>query len=128
MLASLLGYPVDRIAKTLLLKSRNPSPSEPVRFFVGTLSVNARIDLVRFASALKFSPLSLASFGELASLLDYPPLGVSPLGVPGLPVFLDRGLLQFETVLVGAGIAGVEVEIAPRHLIDLSAATVTNLR
>ncbi len=108
----------------MLLRTSADVSSDPARFCVATLPVNHRIEMGLLAARLCARRLTVASAAELTTLLDYPPRGVSPLGVSGIPVFMDRELEEFETVLVGSGIAGVEVEIAPRDLIAVTGATV----
>jgi Cys-tRNA(Pro)/Cys-tRNA(Cys) deacylase len=61
---------------------------------------------------------------KLQQKIGYPPNGVSPLGVEEFPIFLDEDLMILETVLIGAGETGVEIEIAPVDLQLLTKAIV----
>lgn len=75
------------------------------------------------AGSLQCGRLQIASKNDLSGILGYPPKGVSPFGV-SCPVYVDRGIMAFETILVGGGEAGVEIEITPEVLVKATAAKV----
>jgi len=58
----------------------------------------------------------------LAEQLGYPPNGVSPIGAGELPVLMDEQVFAHQTITVGGGEAGVEVEVDPQALANMSAA------
>lgn len=115
--AAALGYDVSRIAKTLLVRSI----AGDVHALV-VAPMGKRIDFRGVASLLGVKRVEVASGADLASLTGYPEKGVSPLGVPDLQVLMDEGLLAFSTILVGAGEAGVEIEIRPADLAGITGA------
>ena len=117
-----LGYELARITKTLLVRSTAGAP-----FALAVASMGTRMQFSALANQLGVKRVETASTSELASLTDYPPNGVSPLGVEGIKVFVDSGLLNFSTILIGAGVAGVEIEIAPQDLIAAAGATYLRL-
>ncbi len=53
---------------------------------------------------------------ELAQVLNYPATGVSLITHGSMPVFIDQGLTSYPTVLTGAGVVGVEIQISPQVL------------
>jgi Cys-tRNA(Pro)/Cys-tRNA(Cys) deacylase len=110
--ARVLGYERARITKTLLLKGAGSGGA----YCLAVLPAGVRANLAVAARHMGVSRCSMASEGELARVLDYPRQGVSPLGGEGLRVLLDTALAVWPTVLVGAGTAGVEIEIAPEEL------------
>jgi Cys-tRNA(Pro)/Cys-tRNA(Cys) deacylase len=114
--ARALGYEPGRITKTLLLKAAGGGG-----FCLAVLPASARADLGVAAARMGAGRCSMASAGELAQMLDYPPMGVSPLGTRGMRVLLDASLAAWPTVLVGAGTVGVEIEIEPEELRRLTA-------
>jgi Cys-tRNA(Pro)/Cys-tRNA(Cys) deacylase len=120
--AKALGYVPERVAKTILLRNQARS-----FFCLATLSAHYRLNFGAVAERAQSGRLELASAEELKRALDYPPLSVSPLGADGLSVFVDSSLTEFETVLVGAGTVGEELEIAPGHLVSVAGATVASL-
>ena len=110
-LADALGYDVDRITKTLLVKCMSPDG-----FCLAVLPVSSRADLAVVADRMRAKRCILAKREELKQCLDYPPMGVSPLASGGIRVLLDQRLRSFETILVGGGAAGVEIEISTTEL------------
>ena len=118
--AAALGYAPERIAKALLVRCRGPGDV----FALVVVPAPARVDLAAVAGWMGCPRVELAGKQELAERLGYPPTGVSPLGARGVPVLMDRGLLEFPTVLVGGGAVGVEIELAPRHLREAAEAEV----
>lgn len=121
-MAEALGYPVARITKSLLVRTSDGRTDHAV----AVLSAGDRADWSRLAAALSARRVEMAPREDLENVLDYPPQGVSPIGADRLPVVLERRLLGFETVLVGAGVAGVEVEMDTADLQRITAAVVAD--
>jgi Cys-tRNA(Pro)/Cys-tRNA(Cys) deacylase len=117
--ARVLGYPIERIAKSVLLRSQSSQ-----EFVLAVCSVSKKFDLTAIAKLFHTARLELATAGELLEKTGYPPTGVSPVGVEPIPVVVDQGLLAYETALIGGGVVGVEIEIAPRGVIACSKAIV----
>lgn len=120
--ATALGYDLERVAKTILLRNQVRTV-----YCLATLPANYRLNLRAVAEGLESGHLELASAEELKSLLDYPPMSVSPLGAGKIAVFIDQKLKEFETILIGAGAVGVEIEIPPAHVIDLARARIMDI-
>jgi Cys-tRNA(Pro)/Cys-tRNA(Cys) deacylase len=121
--ASALGYPVERIAKTLFLCS----PDRQV-YAAAVCSVSRRLDFKSAAAAIGVSKVEVASVEDLAAKTGYPRNGVSPLGLAdGIAVVVDRPLLDYPSILIGGGAAAVEVEIAPADLVRISGAAVASI-
>jgi Cys-tRNA(Pro)/Cys-tRNA(Cys) deacylase len=120
--AKALGYASERVAKTILLRNQARS-----LFCLATLPAEYRLNFGAVAERARSGRLELASAEDLKQALDYPPLSVSPLGAGELAVFVDSKLTEFETVLVGAGAIGEELEIAPGDLISVASAAVAIL-
>ena len=117
--ANALGCDLGRITKTLFIKG-----DVPEKYGVAVCSTNKRVDFALLARELKCKRVQVAKREELQEKIGYPPTGVSPLGVDEFPVFLDEGLFDFKTVMIGAGQVGVEIEIAPNDLQSLTKAVV----
>jgi len=117
--ANALGYDLSRIAKTLFLKGDGPD-----RYGLAVCSINKKVDFALLASEMQCKRVQVAKREALQASLGYPPNGVSPLGVEEFPIFLDQAVMGLETVLVGAGEVGVEIEIAPADLVLLTRAVV----
>jgi len=115
--ARALGYPIERITKSLFLRCRCHG-----KYFVVVCPVNKRLHFARLAVLVGCKRLELASPEELAILLGYPSKGVPPVAVGSTQVLMDEQLLEHETVLAAAGEVEVEVEIAPAALRKVSRA------
>ena len=120
--AAAAGAEARQILKTVLVAERSPGPAarlaEPEgRYAAAVLSFERRIALPVLAAAMGWRACEMARPEELEAVTGYPRFGVSPLGLP-CPVFVDAGLLDLPAVFVGAGAAGVELELAPRVLIE----------
>ena len=100
--ANALGYDIARITKTLLLRC-----TEQTAYVLAICSVPKKVNLALVAAHLECKRMELATPANLDELLGYPPTGVSPL--------------------IGAGVAGVELELAPHLLRDLTDAVVLPL-
>jgi prolyl-tRNA editing enzyme YbaK/EbsC (Cys-tRNA(Pro) deacylase) len=115
--ADALGYAVARISKTLFVRCRDEE-----RFFLLVCGMDKRANLRGIAQRLGAGRLEMASLAELQQRVGYPPTSVTPIAVDGIPVFIDETLLQHATVLAGAGVPRVEIEIAPGDLVALCGA------
>lgn len=120
--ARALGYDVVRITKTLLLRA-----TDREEFCLVVLASDKNTDLAKVAQLLGVSRVQMAKAEELADVLGYPPTGVSPLGAGSIPVLIDMGIMGFPTVLVGGGEVGVEIEISPQALEEVTQGTVVPL-
>lgn len=120
--AKALGYPLERITKTVFLRSQDSLVS-----MLAVCSVNRKLDLPTLADIVGCKRLELASRTELANQLDYPPTGVSPLGVATIPIFMDNNLFELTSLLVGSGMVAVEIEIAPGDLQKLTNAAIKKI-
>ncbi|HET8846102.1 MAG TPA: YbaK/EbsC family protein, partial [Ktedonobacteraceae bacterium] len=103
--AHALGRPLEHITKSVFFRV------EPTKTFsLAISSVNRKINMKQFAALAGGKRVQLASEDELKQFTDYPSRGVSPLGLDTIPVFLDKTLLDFSTILIGGGEIGVEIE------------------
>ena len=117
--AMALKYSIQRISKTLFLRSRDGH-----FYAVAVCSINRRVDFRSIANAIGASRLEVASPEELQARTGYPKNGVSPLGLTkDISVAVDSTLFDYPTILIGAGAAAIEIELAPADLVRLSGAT-----
>ncbi|BBZ56223.1 aminoacyl-tRNA deacylase [Mycolicibacterium phocaicum] len=121
--AAMLGYPVDRIMKTLICRVRSTRELVAV-----TCPVDIRVDFKRVASELDCGRIEVASTEQLETATGYPRLGVSPLGLDdSITVAIARQSFTYDTVLVGGGATRVEVELAPHDLQRITGAVPVDL-
>lgn len=120
--ADALGYELARITKTLFLRSRDDD-----RHYLVVCSMDKRVDLPGLAARLGTRRLEMASLVDLQRLVGYPPTSVTPIAVDDIPVFMDETLLRHATVLTGAGVPRVEIEISPHDLTALCNAQIVSM-
>ncbi|MCE1252823.1 MAG: YbaK/EbsC family protein [Anaerolineae bacterium] len=113
--AAALNVDIGRISKTLFLRM-----TPQTGFALIVCSISRRIHIANVSKALNCARVELAKPEELAHLIHYPPKGVSPLGVEGLPVLMDESLLIYPSIWIGAGSTGEEIEINPQDLALIS--------
>lgn len=117
--AQALGYDISRITKTLLLRVKNEE-----RYCIVVASADRRIDLDKVATTIQAKRVQMADRQMLAQVLDYPSTGVSPIGTSSIPVLMDEKLMDYTSILIGAGEVAQEIEISPQ---DLQAVTQASL-
>jgi Cys-tRNA(Pro)/Cys-tRNA(Cys) deacylase len=122
--AAALNVDPRRITKTLLLRSS----TDAGKFCLAVLSAPDKINLAYLAELTGTKKLKMASAAELLERLDYPPMSVTPLGSAGIAVYVDEGLVQHPTVLTGAGIVEVEIELSPLDLVRITGARIVQLK
>ncbi len=121
--AAALGYPVERIAKTLFLCSQDRRV-----YAAAVCPASRRLDFKSAAGAVGVKRVQAASAEDLQARTGYPGNGVSPLGLAGgIAVVVDSLLLDYPTVLIGGGAAAVEIEISPSDLVQISGAEVKSI-
>ena len=111
--AEALGRPAEQLFKTLVA-----SVAGDLRVFI--VPANRQLDL---RAAGKRAELAGRAQAERAT--GYVAGGISPLGQrKQLPTTLDESALEWETILVSAGRRGLQIELKPTDLVELTAATV----
>jgi Cys-tRNA(Pro)/Cys-tRNA(Cys) deacylase len=117
--ADALKIEVECICKTLLMHTGRGT------FIAAIASAPARLDLRAVAEAVDVpGRLELASRADLGTRTGYPPNGVSPLGLSDIAIVIDSDVLGFPRVLIGAGVAGIEIELSPLDLVSATGARV----
>lgn len=116
-----LGYDIGRITKSLFVRGADA-------YALIVCSSVDKVDFKEAARLLTWKRVEVASRPELDARLGFPPNGVSPIGVDAtFPILMDDSLSNYATILVGAGTAGVEVEIDPAQLAALVHASVRSV-
>jgi Cys-tRNA(Pro)/Cys-tRNA(Cys) deacylase len=94
------------------------------RLAVAVVPVDARLDLKALAAAAGGRKAVMAEAAAAERATGYVVGGISPLGHrKRLPVFLDTSMRPRPTVLVSAGRRGLELELCPDDLAELSGGT-----
>lgn len=111
-LSEILGFPLERITKSVLLQQQSGDG-----LVLAVCPVSRRIDIKSISRQLGLRRLEVADTDSLSDNLGYQRLGVSPLGLPpDIAVVIDESLLTYPTIVVGGGNIGIEVELSPGDL------------
>ena len=115
--AEQLGVDPSGVFKTLVAEVDG-------RLTVAVVPVAARLDLKALAAAAGGRKAVMAEAVAAERATGYFVGGISPLGHrKRLPVFLDTSMRDRPTVLVSAGRRGLELELSPDDLAELSDGT-----
>ncbi|MBF6344151.1 Cys-tRNA(Pro) deacylase [Nocardia cyriacigeorgica] len=118
-LAAELGLDPAQIFKTLVLELSTGSLA------VAVLPVPRSLSLKAAAAALGAPKAAMADRGKAERSTGYVLGGISPLGQrKTLPTVVDASANRWERVLCSAGRRGLEIELAPADLIQLTDAVV----
>lgn len=121
--AAVLGYPIQRITKTLFLRSHDGQT-----YVAAVCSIDRRVNPKSIAEAVGAKRMEMAPAEDLQAKTGYRRSGVSPLGLAeDIAVVVDRLLLGYPTVLVGGGAAKIEIELSPADLVLISGAKVESI-
>jgi Cys-tRNA(Pro)/Cys-tRNA(Cys) deacylase len=116
--AQALGIDAGRVFKTLVAEVDG-------KLAVGVVPVTGQLDLKALAAALKGKKARMAEVAAAERATGYVAGGISPLGQKKrLPVVIDASAQAFETVFCSAGRRGLEVELTPGALAELTGAVV----
>jgi Cys-tRNA(Pro)/Cys-tRNA(Cys) deacylase len=116
--AEALGVPAERVFKTLVCQA------EGVGLLLALVPVEGQLNLKALAAALGTKKAALADPDVAQRTTGYVLGGISPLGGrKALPVWIDDSAFQHETIFISAGKRGLQVELAPEGLAQLTAAT-----
>ncbi len=115
--ATALGVDPMRIFKTLVVDGDHG-------LAVAVVPVARQLDLKAAAHALGAKRLTLADQQHAQRTTGYVTGGISPIGQrKALPTVVDESALGWDTLFVSAGRRGLQVELAPRDLVEVTAAT-----
>lgn len=116
--ADAIGLPAPRVFKTLVAEVDD----EPV---VAILPVDRRLSTKKLARAVGGKRCSLAAPATAERLTGYVTGGISPIGQrKSMRLFLDSSASGFETIAVSGGQRGVQLELEPGALIDVTGGAV----
>ena len=119
--AAALGVDTARMLKTLLADLDG-------KLVCAVVPVSGSLDLKALAAALGGKKAAMADPAAAERATGYVVGGISPLGQKTrLRTVVDASALGFETVHVSGGRRGLEIELAPEHLLALTGGTLGSI-
>jgi len=113
-----LGIPPERMFKTLVAAVDGA-------LTVGVVPVHCLLDLKALAAAAGGKKAVMAEVAAAERATGYVAGGISPVGQRRrLPIVVDESALTFGTMFCSGGRRGLELEIAPADLINVTGAKV----
>src|SRR5262249_9851747 len=117
-----LGVSPERVFKTLVARV------DSRQLVMALIPVAERLDLKKLADALDAKRAEMADPAAAERATGYVKGGISPLGGrKRLPTLLDSSALGQATLLVSAGQRGLQMELSPADLVQLTAAVTAEL-
>lgn len=115
--AEKMGVNPAQVFKTLLVQADTGS------VLVAILPVEKQLSLKNIAQLAGVKKVQMADAAQAQRMTGYVLGGISPLGQKKrLPTFIDAQALMFEQIFFSAGRRGLEIELAPQLLADLTSA------
>lgn len=119
--AAALGADPARVYKTLVA-------SVDGRLAVAVVPVSATLDLKALAAALGGKRAAMAEPAAAERATGYVTGGISPFGQRSrLPLVVDASALDWPTVYVSGGRRGLQLEVSPTNLVNLTGATTARI-
>ena len=116
-----LGVDESRVFKTLLVSTQGGRHDHAV----GIVPVSGQLSLKAIAHVLGAKRADMLEPRVAERLTGYVVGGISPFGQrKALPTVIDESSVLHETIFVSGGRRGVDVEIAPTHLVEALTALV----
>ncbi|NLL43721.1 MAG: Cys-tRNA(Pro) deacylase [Firmicutes bacterium] len=107
-----LGLPSKQVFKTMVLRGDKGG------VFVCCIPGNGELDLKRVAQLTGNKKVELVPMKEIFGLTGYVRGGCSPLAMKKqYPTFLDSRALDFDFIVVSAGVRGAQLGLAPKDLV-----------
>jgi Cys-tRNA(Pro)/Cys-tRNA(Cys) deacylase len=120
--AQKLGISSERVFKTLVVSVDNKT------LIVAIIPVSSMLSMKLIAKAYGGKKVIMALKTDVERSTGYVLGGVSPLGQKKrLRTFIDSSAVQFTTVFVSAGKRGLEIELSPQDLQQLTQAKLAEL-
>lgn len=119
--AQALGVTPAQIAKTLCFLADGQA-------VLLTTCGDKKTDVKALARELGVKKIRFADAETVERTTGFPPGGVSPVGIlPGVPLYLDRSLWDFDVVYAAAGTANSALPVSPDRLKEITDARVVDV-
>lgn len=120
--AEVLGEPIERIFKTLVLRG------DRTGLFVCVIPGAEEVDLKKAARVTGNKKVEMIHVKELLPFTGYIRGGCSPIGMKkALPTWFHQSLMEHERVYCSAGQRGLQFHLAPADLLRAAKGTLADL-
>lgn len=120
--ARALGVPAERVFKTLIVSTGAANPGGVA---CAVIPVSQRLSLRNMAAALGAKKTELADPALAERRTGYVLGGISPIGQRSrLATVIDASAEDFETIFVSGGRRGLDIELTPTALKEVTGASV----
>jgi len=115
-----VGVELARVVKAMVVRRSDGS------FVVAVIPGHRRLSLKKLGAMLKDKGLELASARDVQRVTGFQVGAVSVLGFRrrDIPVYIDRGVLEYETIIISSGRPDMGLEVNPQELRDALGASV----
>lgn len=120
--AELLGEPIERVYKTIVLKGAKSGP------IVCVVAGNREVDLKKAAKVSGNKSVEPLPLKELLPTTGYIRGGCTALGMKKkFPVYVSEEMKDFDSIFVSAGIRGMQIELSPADYLRATGGTPVNI-
>lgn len=120
--AMAIGVDPGRVFKTLVAEVDG-------KLTVGVVPVDGALNLKALAAAVGGKRAAMADPAAAERATGYVTGGISPFGQRSrLPIVVDASAQRWATVYVSAGKRGLQVELAPADLVEITGASTADIR
>ena len=113
--ARAIGLPEENVFKTLVTVGNSKA------IYVFVIPVAAELDLKKGAKAVKEKSIEMLPSKDITPVTGYIKGGCSPVGMKkAYPTVLDESCRTLDRMVVSAGKVGLQMELAPVDLIELT--------
>lgn len=106
-------FALDVTANTIIAASK----SDPVKYACGVILATTKLDVnKRVCGLLGVKRASFASGQQTLELTGMQIGGVTPFGLPDIPIYLDSRLMECEELVLGGGNRTTKIILAPAQL------------
>ena len=110
--AQKLSQPLEQIFKTLVIRG------DRTGILIACIPGGFELDLKAVASISHNKKVSMVHLKEIKTLTGYIRGGVSPLGMKKyFPTYIDESAFCFPSILVSAGVRGLQLQLNPNDLL-----------
>ena len=117
-----LELPVEQVFKTLVVRGDRQG------IVICCIPGNGELNLKKVAMVTGNKRVELVPSKEILGLTGYLRGGCSPVGMKKrYPTLLDRSALEYDSIVVSAGVRGAQLKLAPSDLGKATTATIEEL-